>query len=201
MYLKILLQINEIVKEWMTINLETILITLIFGVIAGVISAITFYYLMKMIKPNIEISEHIARRQVDNNGKMEYEYVIKIINRTKSNVEDVSYQLFIMEDYFHGTGKNYSARELNFMGANSMKFLTGKDEKNESYHDNCRQIRIKGDLEGEWDEKKEWLQFQIVSYHSKSGSRKVHKRKYTNPSVTIKDGLFDSGETFEILSG
>lgn len=200
MYSNIIIQSEGIVKQWFVLNLETIIITLVFGVIAGVISAVTFYYLMKLIKPNIEISEHIARRKIDNNGVMEYEYVIKIINHTSSNVEDVSYQLFIMEDYFHGTGKNYSARELEFKGANSMKFLTGKGEKNESYHDNCRQIRIKGDLEGEWDKKKEWLQFQIVSYHSKSGSRHVHKRKYTNPSVTIKDGIFDSGETFDVLT-
>jgi hypothetical protein len=201
-------------SSWFVQNLDSIIITLSFGVIAGVISAITYYFILRIIKPKIIISPYIAKSKIKVKKEItnpdtgeteiteieEYEYVIKIINKTKSNVEDVSYQLFIMEDYLHGTGKNYTARSLSFKGKNHMSFLVGKKDKNKAINDNCRQIRILSDLEKDWDKKTEWLQFQIISYHSKSGSRIVHTKKYNTPSdVYIKKGSFDTGETFKII--
>lgn len=164
---------------------------------------------MLSVKPNIQISTEIAKeRMVDDNeapildehGDYMYEYVIKIINYTKSDIEDVSYQLFIMEDWFRGNGKIYTSRELKFKKSNSMKLLVGVDSKDESIDNNCRQIVIKGDLERDWDKNKEWLEFQIVSYHSKSGSRKVHKRKFTDRKRHVVEGYFDTGHNFNIIT-
>lgn len=186
-----------------------ILSSLFIGVVSGIISAVIFYYIMMSVKPDIKISSQIAKeRKVDNNenpildanGNYIYEYVIKIINYTKSDVEDVSYQLFIMEDWFRGNGKIYTARELKFEKSNSMKLLVGTDTKDNTIDNNCRQIVIKGDLEKDWDKNKEWLEFQIVSYHSKSGSRKVNKIKYTDRTRHIVEGYFDTGHNFDIIT-
>lgn len=186
-----------------------LLSSLIIGIVSGVISAIIFYFIMMSVKPDIRISNVIAKeRKVDSNatpildaeGNFVYEYVIKIINYTKSDVEDVSYQLSIMEDWFRGNGKMYESRELDFEKSNSMKLLVGINSKDETIHNNCRQIVIKGDLEKDWDKNKEWIEFQIVSYHSKSGSRKVHKGKFTDRSRHIVEGYFDTGHNFDIIA-
>lgn len=187
---------------------QSILISLIIGIVAGIISAIVFYWLMRRIKPKISIGPQIAKERAlcekgkpikDDEGNYIYEYVIKIINYTKANIEDVSYQLFIMEDYFRGNGKMYETRKLEFKKSNSMKFLVGTKEKDHTIDNNCRQIVIAGNLEEEWDKNKEWLEFQIVSYHSKSGSRKVHKMKYTDRATQIIEGYFDTGHNFTII--
>ncbi|WP_138432380.1 hypothetical protein [Winogradskyella algicola] len=186
-------------------------LTLFYGIISGVVAAVVYYYIMKSIKPKIEISDHIAKEKKldengnhikDEHGNLQYEYVLKIINRTKSNIEDVSYQMFIMEDWFEGPtvgNKNYEARDIAFKKRNSVKFIVGTKEKNTTYFDNCRQIALNGNLEKEWDKNNEWVEFQIVSYHSKSGSRKVHKMKYTDRKSHIVCGKFNSGETMEII--
>ena len=129
----------------------------------------------------------------------EDEYILKIINKTKYDIEDISFELLLMEDYLHGNGKNFTSKSIGFKGTSNLNLMVGRKNKNEIIHDNCRQIRIKGNLEELWDKKTEWLLFQITSYHSRSGSRKTHTHRFNTPSVTIKEGMFDSGETFDLI--
>lgn len=183
-------------------------LTLLYGIVSGVVAAIVFYYIMMSIKPKIEISDKIAKEKIlddkgnhiyNENGELAYEYVIKIINYSKANVEDLSYQLFIMEDWFSGNGKMFEARDLDFKKPNNMKLLVGLNEKDHTSNNNCRQIVIKGNLENDWDKNKEWLEFLVVSYHSKSGSRKVHKAKYTDRRLHIQEGYFETGHSMKII--
>lgn len=187
---------------------ENALLTIIGGSVAGVISAYVFYLLMRYFKPVIEISEKIVKERLrddrgqfilNENGEYIYEYLIKIINKTKSDIEDVSYQLFILEDYFKGDGKIFELRELEFKKNNKVKSIAGVKNKDKEKHNNCRLITIKGDLEKEWDKNREWVEFQIESYHSKSGSRKVHKQIYIDRHTNIVEGYFKTGHCFEII--
>lgn len=176
-----------------------LLMALGIGVISGVIAALIFFLIMRVLKPRIIISNKIVKECVKkDDGTEEFVYRFKFINKTRSNIENVSIDLFLMEEYFNGTGKNYSSKGLT-LAKPEFKFLAGTNEKNGENHNNCVQMRITEDLEKVWNGEKEWLHVQIDSTHAKSGRRKVYVKRYTDSKNTICEGKFDSGENFDII--
>lgn len=169
------------------------------GVLSGLIAAGVFFLILRVFKPRIEISDKIVRQIITSEGKIEVLYKFKIINKTRSNIENVSIDLFLMEDFFNGSAKNYRTKRLE-LAQPEFKFLTGTVEKNKEIHNNCVQMTIREPLEELWNGSREWLHVQIDSTHSKSGRRKVHVKTYKDPTNCIVEGKFDSGENFTILS-
>lgn len=175
------------------------LIALGTGIISGVIAASIFFIALRIFKPRIVISDKIVKKlRTNEDGSKEWFYVFKFINKTKSDIENVSIDLFLMEDYFSGSAKNYKFKKLE-IAQSEFNFLIGRKNKDKEIHNNCVQMRIKEPLEEIWNGKREWLHVQIDSTHSKSGRRKVQVKTYKDPSNSIVDGRFDSGENFDIL--
>nr|WP_042294922.1 hypothetical protein [Nonlabens ulvanivorans] len=180
--------------------LYDLLIALLIGVISGVIASLVFFLILRIFKPKISISPQITRAiRKNDEGEDEYVYKFKFINNTRSDIENVSIDLFLMEDYFNGSAKNYKSKNLE-VAQPEFKFLTGKGSKNDEIHNNCVQMTIKEPLEELWNGHREWLHLQIDSKHSKSGRRKVEVKTYKDPTTTIVDGRFDSGDNFNILN-
>src|SRR5690606_15054889 len=132
------------------------------------IAAAIFFLILRFFKPNIKISDKIARQSKETESGIEHVYVFKFINKTKSNIENVSIDLFLMEDYFNGSAKNYKSKSLKIAQPES-KLLTGSSTRNKEIHNNCVQRTIKEPLEKLWNGEREWLHLQIDSKHSKSG--------------------------------
>ncbi len=183
----------------MYIQLSPFLDTILTGVIAGVIAAFVFFLIMQSVKPRIKISDKICRTMVPSseNG-ITKKFMMKFYNLTWSNIEDVSIDLFLMEDYFNGSAKDFKAKRLNLRVTN-FKFISGTKSKHFSKDiwNNCVKFTILDDLDKMWG-KKDWLHLQITSYHATSGKRKVFIQKFTSTSC-IEDGIFDSGQTFKII--
>lgn len=169
------------------------------GVLSGLIAAGVFFLILRIFKPKIVISDKIVKQTITTGGNTEILYKFKIINKTRSNIENVSIDLFLMEDFFNGSAKNYRTKRLE-LAQPEFKFLTGTLEKNKEIHNNCVQMTIREPLEELWNGSREWLHVQIDSTHSKSGRRKVHVKTYKDPTSCIVSGKFDSGENFTILS-
>jgi len=169
------------------------------GVVSGIIAALIFFLILRIFKPIILISDKIVKQMVIKEGKEVFYYVFKFINMTKSDIENVSIDLFLMEDYFNGNAKNYKTKRLE-VAVPEFKFLTGTKYKNKDIHNNCVQMVIKEPLEEKWNGEKEWLHVQIDSTHSKSGRRKVYVKTFKDPNNSIVTGKFDSGENFKIIN-
>lgn len=178
---------------------DTLVYDLIIAILTGVIAALVFFLILRIFKPRIKICDKIAKTQKkDKDNKIYYAYVFKFINKSWSNIENVSIDVFLMEDYFNGSAKNYRTRKLN-IAQNEYKFLNGKRNKNKEIHNNCVQMTIKEPLEELWNGEKEWLHIQIDSTHAGSGRRKVYVQTYKDPKNKIVYGRFDSGENFKII--
>ncbi|MBA7590790.1 hypothetical protein ES708_32929 [subsurface metagenome] len=173
--------------------------SLMIGIVAGVVAAFVWFLIINWFKPKIKIGEVIGKTTLKFDEKEDESkvYLMKFINYTKPNIENVSIDLFLMFDYFHGNHKNYRVKRLKLRN-DSYKFISGLREKNHEMHNNCVQIVILDDLEERWTGENAWLHLQITTYHSRSGSRKVFVQKFTNPNV-IQEGEFCSGHTFEIM--
>lgn len=170
------------------------------GVLSGIIAAAIFFLILRIFKPKIVISDKIVKQLRTNrkDGETEYVYKFKFINMSKSDIENVSIDFFLMEDFFNGSAKNFKTKSLQ-LAQPEFKFLVGLNNKNHDIHNNCVQMSIREPLEELWDGQKEWLQVQIDSTHSKSGRRRVHIKNYKDPKNTISIGKFDSGDNFTII--
>jgi hypothetical protein len=176
-----------------------IIYDLILAILTGTIATLIFFFTLRIFKPNIIISNKIIKvSQIDSQGKTIISYAFKFINKTRSDIENVAIDLFLMEDYFHGTAKNYKSKRLR-VAQPEFKFLTGKKNKDKHIHNNCVQMVIKEPLEDMWNGEKEWLQVQIDSKHSKSGRRTIIVKTFKDPANTIVYGKFDSGENFNLI--
>jgi hypothetical protein len=179
---------------------ETLSYDLLLAVITGIISSIIFFAILRIFRPRIKTCNIIAKKAITKeNGETRYEYYFKFINNTYSDIENVSIELLLMEDYFHGSNKNFTSKSLK-VARPEFKFLKGRASRDKTIFNNCIQMNIDEDLETIWNGDREWLQLQIDSTHSKSGRRKVHVQVFKDPSNTIKLGKFDSGENFSIMN-
>lgn len=178
---------------------DTLAYDLIIALITGLLAAALFFLALRIWKPRIKIGSKIVKTEkTDEKGNKTYIYTFKFINKTISNIENVSIDLFLMEDYFNGSAKNYKTKKLKIAQPN-FNFLTGTRNKNKEIHNNCVQMSIKEPLEDLWNGEREWLHLQIDSTHSKSGRRAVNVRTYKDPLNTIVLGKFDSGDNFNII--
>jgi hypothetical protein len=178
---------------------DTLAYDLIIALITGLLAAALFFLALRIWKPRIKIGSKIVKTEkTDEKGNKTYIYTFKFINKTISNIENVSIDLFLMEDYFNGSAKNYKTKKLKIAQPN-FNFLTGTRNKNKEIHNNCVQMSIKEPLEDLWNGEREWLHLQIDSTHSKSGRRAVNVKTYKDPLNTIVLGKFDSGDNFNII--
>jgi len=178
---------------------DTLAYDLIIALITGLLAAALFFLALRIWKPRIKIGSKIVKTEkTDEKGNKTYIYTFKFINKTISNIENVSIDLFLMEDYFNGSAKNYKTKKLKIAQPN-FNFLTGTRNKNKEIHNNCVQMSIREPLEDLWNGEREWLHLQIDSTHSKSGRRAVNVKTYKDPLNTIVLGKFDSGDNFNII--
>lgn len=177
---------------------DTFWYDLLIALFTGVLSCLIFYLALRIFKPNIKTCSIVCKEIETFDDKTKTRYYFKFINKTYSDIENVSINLLLIEDYIHGSGKNFIGKELK-LKRYDFKNIPGKRRKNKEIHNNCVQMLIDEDLEKLWDGRKEYLELQIDCTHSKSGRRLVHVQKYTDVKNTIKNGRFDSGENFNII--
>jgi hypothetical protein len=176
---------------------DTVWYDLLIALFTGVLSCVIFYLALRVFKPQIKTCSIICK-EIDETGIEKPEYYLKFINKTFSDIENVSISLLLIEDFLHGSGKNFRGKELK-LKKDQIKNIPGKWRKSKDIHNNCVQMRIEEDLENLWDGKREYMELHIDCTHSKSGRRLVHVQKYTDVKNTIKSGRFDSGENFNII--
>lgn len=178
---------------------DSVVYDLLIAILTGLLSAGAFFLVLRVFKPRIKICDKITKMPIVlEDGTDSFKYQFKFYNATASNIENVSIDLFLMEDFFHGSAKDYNIKELK-VAQPSFKFLTGTSDKDKEIHNNCVKVTIKEDLETLWNGKREWLHLQIDATHSKSGRRKVYIKTFKDPAVSIVNGSFDAGENFNII--
>ena len=92
---------------------DTLAYDLIIALITGLLAAALFFLALRIWKPRIKIGSKIVKTEkTDEKGNKTYIYTFKFINKTISNIENVSIDLFLMEDYFNGSAKNYKTKKL-----------------------------------------------------------------------------------------
>lgn len=177
---------------------DTVWYDLLIALFTGLLSCILFFLMLRIFKPRIRTCNVICKTNDTEDGNPIVKYYVKFYNKTYSDIENVSVNLLLLEDYRNGSGKNFKVKELK-LTRSQIKNIPGIANRDKEIHNNCVQMNIEADLEKIWDGKREWMELHIDCTHSKSGRRLVHIQRYTDPKSTIKEGRFDSGENFNVI--
>lgn len=166
----------------------TIQQTIIVGIISSVIASLVFYLLMILIKPRFIIADKICRKKVSDT---ETDYIIKVVNTTRSFVTNIKYSLIYCVEDDDGIKEVQTIDPLKTPLANMNKYT----RKNTDYAIRLT-YRVKDEDYPMNDNS--FLMFTFEAYHSFSNAMRIKKKIYFKDS--IKDGIYETGRSTKILT-
>lgn len=162
--------------------------TIIVGIISSIIASVVFYLLMILIKPKFIISDKISCVKVDDDYT---DYMIKIVNTTRTVITNVSYSLVYCIEGQDGIIEVHSVKPLKSPVINIDKYT----KKNTDYAVRIT-YRIKN---GEYELKNNtYFDFTFQAYHSFSNAMKIKKQTYEKEA--LRYGIFETGKSTNILN-
>lgn len=84
---------------------ETVWYDLLIALFTGILSCLIFYLVLRIFKPNIKTCSIICKELESLYNEIITRYYFKFINKTYSDIENISISLLLIEDYIHGSGK------------------------------------------------------------------------------------------------
>ncbi|MEI8273504.1 MAG: hypothetical protein WCG08_12850 [Paludibacter sp.] len=177
--------------EFLQNNYLGIIVT---GLFTSLISAITFLYILNLLRPKIEISPQISKGL---SLKNELKYSIKVINKTKFNIYDIKAQLHIIRKHQTPSGEIEKSELIELK--RNVPFVLKKFDKKDTSYDYVFRFVTYVDLESIWvDDSKDILRFRMICKHQISGVLDCFEQNYRVKKSVIKNGDFKAGNLFEI---
>lgn len=172
--------------------MENLLISLIIGVLSGVLASYLFliYYLGRK-KPKIEISEHISKVKFND----ETNYFFKFVNKTDSEIFDVSVEATFFKPIGDLNGTNLQGTDIELK--DSFFMYIPKNTKEDQHNLHCMRLRTIENLEEKWADSSSKIRLTIIARHSLSGFNKVFFKEF-NSIRCISTKQFISGDSLEI---
>lgn len=169
---------------------------IILGIVVGVISNFCFWIVLWRLKPRIEISPTIARGKSTLNGLTIYRF--KVVNKTQNDLVDIRAEIHLMKNYQVGGDSIVKSKRLSLKQGNPIVI-----EKFRRWHSSTEyafRFLSYEDIEKEWDEfQAESLRLRIFARNAFWGVSAIVSKRYDNLELTIKEGDFAKGYTFNIL--
>ncbi len=172
--------------------MNIIAISIITGVISGLVSSLMFFWMISFMRPKIELSTEICKGN-DEHGVF---YGFKVINRSIYHVLDLRAEVILKTPFNSNGGQNYSNKWIKLRRENILLFPRFKRDKN--YADYALILATRDDLEDLWIDTNQFLEIKIHGKHSFSGVSKSFEQKFYTKKNCIKEGMFNFGKTFAI---
>lgn len=168
----------------------TVFFAIITGVVSGLISSIIIFVFWQLQKPKIEISKVISR---NSNG----EFRVKIVNKTRHYVSDISVQLQVVRRTNGHNGYVNNIYNLDMPYSEILFINPRKDVKKSTDH--AIRFVLPADLETHWtDDKEISLKLIVHCFNEFKTASKTFEQCYYRKEC-IKDGEFVCGDSMEII--
>lgn len=170
------------------------IIGIVSGLISGIISSIIANVLIKKNKPNLLISDKFSKSK---NNSSNYEYKIKVINKSKEYLKNVKISAQLMTSINAVGGVLLSVKPVHIV-YNDINLIDpyNKDDENARY---AIRIRLDDNLEKIWDDDNHtYLEVKIYGENESNGSGKVFRQVYNKKKHSLVLGEFDSKESMMI---
>lgn len=176
--------------DWM-IQLSQIIIV---PILIGLLTSLLFLLLLSWIRPNIQISDKIAKvKSKKHSGR--YAYVVKIINKSRRGAVDVKVRFALAQEKIVPDGS--IMRTSDFMLEKDSQFEMSGFNKNEPEASAFRFVTY-DDIEIDWNDNKTFLTFIVYAKDSFTGFGRVFTQKYNLKEKTLIEGSFKIGISMEI---
>ncbi|WP_156786032.1 hypothetical protein [Archaeoglobus veneficus] len=173
---------------------EYLLLSIIIGVISSVIASLLFLLFLTRVRPEIEISNQIAKGKSLTTGDTIYR--IKVINKTRRPIINIKAQLHLVTPITVPGGILLKSKEIPLRRSEIM-YLEKFDPNDENAEYAFRFVTYEN-IEEIWkDDKRSFLRFRICATDSISGFTKVFIKEYHTKSL-IREGEFEFGNSMEI---
>ncbi|MDD5150088.1 MAG: hypothetical protein PHC28_06335 [Flavobacterium sp.] len=165
--------------------METLIISLVLGIISGLIASYMFLMLyLKKKRPVIEISNYISK--IEYGG--ETNYLFKFINKTDSEIFDVRMEPTFYKPVGDFNGRNLIGKDITLKD-NFSAYIPCDNEK-DTHNLHAMRIRTTDDLEKDWTDESSFIRLTIIAKHSLSGLNKVFVKDFLSKDcITIKKFL------------
>lgn len=162
------------------------------GIVSGVVSSAMFYFLLRGLRPTIEISPFIAL--VDRGGEKYFDF--KIINKSKRALVDVRAHASIAKLIYAEGGPVYQTNNIPLI--RDHYFELGPYRKNDKEADFALRFATKFDISDKWDTDADHIKLRIIATDSVSGFSRAFTRVFTTKRNSIKGGIHKFGEDLEV---
>jgi hypothetical protein len=171
-----------------------VLLLVVIPILIGLFTSLLFLFLISCVRPNIQISENIAKVESKKYlGK--YGYVVKILNKSKRSAVEIKVRLAIVQEKIVPDG--IIMRTTDFELEKDSEFEIPGFNKKEAEASAFRFLTY-DDIEAKWDDDKTYLLFVVYAKDSLTGFGKVFTQKYYKKRVHLKDGSFKVGVSMEV---
>lgn len=170
-------------------------LAIIIGVLSSFVASLVFLFLLTRIRPNIEISDKIAKNRDSTTDDVNYR--IKIINKTSRSIINVQAQLHLISIIAVAGGMIEHNKKIALRTDKIMELSKfNLKDKNAEYA--YRFIPTKN-IEELWDDDvHSFLRFKISATDSLSGFCKVVKKDFHVKNNSIEEGVFEFGNSLDI---
>lgn len=164
------------------------------GVTTGLVSSGLFLWLLSTRRPNVTISDKIAK-YIDYYGNTAFG--IKIINRTSYPIVSVRAELHIVASGLSSGGPVGQTRPVDLKRSSILNI--GKYDKKDKDATYAFRFVTYEDLEAIWKDDPNWYaRITVYAEHELTGFGKAFYQRYPKKTTSIVCGQFQFGDTFRI---
>ncbi len=171
------------------VPLETVLVSLVLGVVASLVASAAFLFFLKRLRPKVEISEFISSFVSEDGSKL---WGFKILNLGSRDIIDVEADLsFFVPKTVHG-GTVWAGADMELI--RSKAFKVSKYDRNDKGARYAYRFYSRVNLDELWETKKNGrIRFRIIATDSLSSFKDVFERTYYIKANSIKEGRHNFG--------
>ena len=167
--------------------------SIVIGIGTGLASSFSFLWFLTKLRPNLIISECIAKDPLQLNGENLNAFRFKVLNRTwRSSVYDIEAQLILITYVNSDGGQNLFLQPIKLL--KDKTWTLSRITKNDTHAEYAFQFITTENLEEKWTDADN-IELRIKAKHSFSGFSKTVRKRYYKPNNTLKDGSLKFGNT------
>ncbi|MFJ4099838.1 hypothetical protein [Amycolatopsis japonica] len=165
--------------------------TIVVGVLSSVVASAVWLVALRGLRPAIEISPLIAQDPERSNS-----YHVKIINRSRRALVDVSFDIAIIRIARTRGGTVDMRKTVRVAGPPPLIIPARKKDGT----DNIYRLRVDADLRGTLEiDDRHSVRIRIFARDAWSGVGRVAERRYHDPGTEIAVGKYAKGSTFDVV--
>lgn len=166
-----------------------LLINIVVGVLSGVLSSALFFFLLRRLRPHIEISPSIAKSHLD--GHTYYDF--KIINRSKRAAINIQAYLVLATQTNVEGGPIYKTKRIEFTNHNFFELGPFSATDSDAYY--ALRFTTVQDIDNMWVGEASHLRFRIMATDAESGFSRAFMHDFRVKRNAIKSGQHGFGHS------